>query len=134
MALKYKVIKSKKQYQEYEGILEGLASITVKTKALEDEIELLSALIEKWDNEQGHSVTGSFEDPVALLKSLMEERNLRAKDLVEILGVSKGLVSDILNYKKGLSRENLRILGKHFRIDIALRYSHRADRWVAMCR
>lgn len=30
----------------------------------------------------------------------MKENNLKAKDLAELLNVSKGLVSDILNYKK----------------------------------
>jgi HTH-type transcriptional regulator/antitoxin HigA len=46
----------------------------------------------------------------------MDERNLKAKDLVEILGVSKGLVSDILNYKKGLSKEIIRTLSDYFKV------------------
>ena len=44
------------------------------------------------------------------------DKKMKAKDLVEILGVSKGLVSDILNYKKGLSKEIIRILSAHFKI------------------
>ena len=44
----------------------------------------------------------------------MTEHQLKNKDLVGILGVSKGLVSDILNYKKGLSKEIIRNLAKHF--------------------
>jgi len=46
----------------------------------------------------------------------MEERNFKAKDLVDILGVSKGLVSDILNYKKGLSKEIIRSLSDYFKV------------------
>ncbi len=77
----------------------------------QDEVELLTFLIEKWD--QDHN---SFEDsdPIELLRSLMEEHKLKSKDLVEILGVSKGLVSAILNYKKGLSKEIIRALATHF--------------------
>ena len=51
-----------------------------------------------------------------MLKALMEEHNLRAKDMAGILDVSKGLVSDILNYKKGLSKEIIRTLAAHFRV------------------
>jgi len=124
-ALKYKVIKSRRQLDEYSDILEELRLVNVKTKALRDEIELLSVLIEKWDNDHNNVGHNSFEDPVELVRSLMDERNLKAKDLVEILGVSKGLVSGILNYKKGLSKENIRILSRYFKVDIALRYSYK---------
>lgn len=113
VALKYKVIKSKSQYKEYSKMLEELVTAGFKSKEMKDEIELLTLLIEKWDEENN-----SFAevDPITLLHTLMEERNLRAKDLVEILGVSKGLVSDVLNYKKSLSKEIIRTLADYFKI------------------
>jgi HTH-type transcriptional regulator/antitoxin HigA len=113
IAMKYKVIKSKTQYKEYAKIMEGLASSDLKSKEIRDEIELLTLLIEKWDEENN-----SFDDvdAITILHSLMEERNLKAKDLVEILGVSKGLVSDILNYKKGISNEIIRSLSDYFKV------------------
>ena len=105
--LKYKIIKTEEQYKEYCSKLETLLSNNVSP----DETELLTFLIEKWDDE--HS---SFKDlnPIELLHSLMDNHKLKAKDLVEILGVSKGLVSDILNYKKGLSKDIIRLLSSHF--------------------
>lgn len=108
--LKYKIIKTKEQYGEYCSILETLLN---KNKTNPDEVELLTFLIEKWDQEHN-----SFEDinPVELIHLLMKEHKLKSKDLVEILGVSKGLVSDILNYKKGLSKEIIRILSAHFNL------------------
>ena len=36
--------------------------------------------------------------------------------MAELLSVSKGLVSDILNYKKGLSKEIIRILAEQFKV------------------
>ena len=113
VALKYKVIKSKTQYKEYTKFLEELVSADFKSKEMKDEIELLTLLIEKWDEEHN-----SFNDvdPITLLHSLMKERRLKAKDLVEILGVSKGLVSDILNYKKGLSKGIIRTLSEYFKV------------------
>jgi len=108
--LKYKIIKTEEQYQEYVSKLEQLLSIEPE-KSVQEEIELLTLLIEKWDEEHN-----SFElaDPIQLLRSLMVENRLKNKDLVSILGVSKGLVSDILNYKKGLSKEIIRRLAKYF--------------------
>jgi len=110
-ALKYKVIKSREQYDEYCQLVEQLAFQDGVTPEVEEEIELLTVLIEKYDQENN-----TFEevDPIQLLISLMDDHNLKAKDLVDILNVSKGLVSDILNYKKGLSKEVIRKLADHF--------------------
>ena len=104
--LKYKIIKSESQYQEYCSKLEESLN-----NADQDEIELLTFLIEKWDEEHN-----SLEEvnPIELLRSLMNDHKLKSKDIAEIMGVSKGLVSDILNYKKGLSKEIIRKLSSHF--------------------
>lgn len=111
--LKYKIIKTKKQYEQYCNALESLLESGAKNKSVEEETELLTLLIEKWDNEHN---TFTDADPVALLKYLMNEHNLKAKDLVAILQVGKGLVSDILNYKKGLSKEIIRSLSAYFKV------------------
>lgn len=111
--LKYKVIKSKSQYSEYCNIVEELVFSGSKTTDVKDEIALLTLLIEKWDADHN-----SFEtvDPVRLLCSLMDDHKMKGKDLVDLLGISKGYVSDILNYKKGLSKEVIRKLSAHFKI------------------
>jgi hypothetical protein len=50
-SLKYTVIKSKAQYKEYCKALEELIDSDAKSKATGDEIDLLTLLIEKWDDE-----------------------------------------------------------------------------------
>lgn len=110
--LKYKVITSEKQYDAYCKTLEELI-FGAKNKQTKEEISLLTLLIEKWDHE--HNKFKEL-DPIELLCSLMLDHNLKAVDLVKILGVSKGLVSDILNYKKGLSKEVIRKLSEHFKL------------------
>jgi len=109
--LKYTVIKNQKQYDEYCDILEEL--ISTDDDKFSDEIELLTILIEKWDSEHN-----AFEDvdPIELLKSLMESNSLKAKDLVEVLDLSKGTISKILSYQKGLSKETIRKLSNYFNI------------------
>ena len=113
--LKYKVIKSDKQYNEYCQILHDLDFSTKrKTKPIEDEMELLTFLIEKYDEEHRN-----FEilEPIPLLKSLMKDHKMKAVDLANLLNVSEGLVSDMLNYKKGLSKETIRILSERFKLN-----------------
>lgn len=110
-ALKYTIIKDVDQYKYYCDILEQL--IIDNNKATKDETELLTLLIEKWDKEQN---TLNDSDPIALLRVLMEEHNLHAKDLVEILDLSKGTVSKILNYHKGLSKDTIRKLSDYFKL------------------
>jgi HTH-type transcriptional regulator/antitoxin HigA len=112
-ALKYKVISSNTQYREYSKILENLIYSEFKNKNLNDEIALLTLLIEKWDN--GHNSFNDL-DPVQLLQSLMESHQLKAKDLVDMLGASKSYVSEILNYRKGFSKVVIRKLASHFKV------------------
>ena len=112
-SLKYKIIKSKGQYTEYCKELETLLESKAKSNEVKDEVEMLTFLIEKWDAENSYFMEA---DPIEVLESLMKDRNIKAKDLVKILGVSKGLVSDILNYKKGLSKEIIRLLSSEFKL------------------
>ncbi len=109
--LKYTIIKNQKQYNQYCDILEDL--VDQSKVELQDEIDLLALLIEKWDQEHH-----SFQDidPIELLKALMVEHHLKAKDLVDILNLSKGMVSKILNYQKGLSKDTIRKLANYFKV------------------
>lgn len=95
--LKYKVITSKSQYNTYCNVLEELVFSGAKDRNTKDEIALLTLLIETWDASR---LSTTSLDPVELIQSFMKEHNLKAKDMVEILGISKGYVSDILHYKK----------------------------------
>lgn len=109
--LKYTVIKDIEQYEKYCEILEQL--ILREEKETQDEVELLTILIEKWDNEHN---TFNDSGPIELLKALMEEHELKAKDMVDILELSKGTISKILNYQKGLSKDTIRKLSDYFKV------------------
>ena len=109
--LKYTLIKSKEQYETYCNILEEL--IIQDINASKDEIDLLTLLIEKWDNEH---TTLNDSEPIEILISLMAEQNLKSKDLSDVLGLTKGTISKILNYNKGLSKDTIRKLSDYFKV------------------
>ena len=112
--IQYRIIKTKTQYRQYCDKLEKLIEAGKKSRAILDEIELLNLLIDKYDAEHN-----SFRDadPIELLKALMKEHKMKAVDLATLLNVSEGLVSDMLNYKKGLSKETIRILSERFKLN-----------------
>jgi len=111
----YMIIRSEEQYIAYCNDLEKLTSKydSRSSSDLLDLIDTITLLIEKYDEE--HSQLREI-DPIQLLKSLMNENNLKQKDLGNLLKVSKGHLSDILNYKKGLSKNVIRILSERFNV------------------
>lgn len=112
--LKYKVITSERQYNNYCKMLEELVFSSSKAKTVKEEIALLTLLIEKWDED--HNIFKEM-DPIELLKSLMKDHGMKSHQLAKLLEVSEGLVSDMLNYKKGLSKDTIRILAEHFKLN-----------------
>ena len=112
MADTYTLIKNDARYKQYCIQLEDLLAGEI-TEPVQDEIDLLTLLIEKYDEDQ-NSVQES--DPITLLRSFMVDHQMKAQDLTVILGISKGYVSDILNYKKGLSKDVIRKLAEYFKV------------------
>lgn len=110
-AFKISVIKSSEQYSQYCERLEDL--IQVNEPSVHDEVELLTVLIGKWDAEHN---TFNDSDPVELLKALINEHQINANTLAGILGLSKGTISKILNYKKGFSKDTIRKLADYFKV------------------
>ncbi len=109
-----KVIKSIKQYHEYCDELERLNSLKPISAEKEERIDLLTVLIEKWDEE--HSDSADLH-PVEMLKQLMEMHDLIPIELSQNTGIDKTVLSKILNFKKGFSKEVIRILSGYFKVN-----------------
>lgn len=97
-----------KTTQEYQAALNRLEVIfdSKKDSSTADELELLSFLIEKYENE-----TNPIElpDPIEAIKFRMEQLGYKQKDLAKAIGL-KSRVSEILNKKRKLSLEMIRKL------------------------
>lgn len=76
-----------------------------------EEADLLEVLIDAYE-EKYHSI--GPPDPIEYIKYIMENKNLKQKDFVEILGVSKSVFSKILSRKRPLSLEMIKKLHKTF--------------------
>jgi HTH-type transcriptional regulator/antitoxin HigA len=111
----YTIIRNEEQYWMYCNDLEKLTSEYGEnpSEKLHDFIETITLLIEKYD--EAHTTMEEL-DPIQLLKSLMNDNHMKQQDLAQLLKVSKGHVSDILNYKKGLSKKVIRLLSNRFKV------------------
>jgi HTH-type transcriptional regulator/antitoxin HigA len=112
-SLSYTVINSQNQYKAYCDHLAGLMKIKIKTRVELDSINLLRLLIKRWDEEQRPL---SDADPIEFLRSLMRQNNLKKSELAAKVGISRSLLSDILHYRRRLSREVIRKLASRFNV------------------
>ncbi len=113
--MKFKRVRSLEQYNEYCNLYEDLI-MKSKTKDSE-EIDLLELLIEDYDNRVIEAI-GIKEDmtPVELLRYLLEENNLTKAELARELGVSRQLITEILNYKRNISKKMITKLSDRFKM------------------
>jgi HTH-type transcriptional regulator/antitoxin HigA len=86
-----------------------------ETHPLANLMDVLGVLIETYETK---TIPEPPPDPVAVLKLLMEEHNLKQKDFPE-LG-SQGVVSEILNGKRTFNLRQIKALSTRFKIPAAV--------------
>lgn len=82
----------------------------------ENLLELLSVLIEKYEDEH-YPIPDS--SPNEVLKFLMEDRELKQKDLLPIFG-SSGITSEVVNGKRSISKAQAKKLADYFKVSVEL--------------
>lgn len=113
--MKYTKIKSDEQYAEYCELHEAL---TLKNYDKHiDEIELLEILMDEY--EERTIETPKEMSPVEIIAYLIEENNLSKSQLAKEIGVSRQLITDIINYRRNISKSMVNKLAKYFAIDPA---------------
>lgn len=113
--MKLKPIKSEKDYRNALVRLDLIFDAPIDSKE-GDEAEILSLLIENYENEH---YPIEAPDPIEAIKIRMEELNMRQKDLVGIIG-GKSRVSEILNRKKKLTVDMIRELERILQISASV--------------
>ncbi len=107
MESRYKVIKTEAEYRAGLARFEELLDMD-ESERDEDEIELLSLLIKKYEDEQ---YPIEPPDPIDAIKFRMEQAGLKPKDLIPYIG-SRSKVSEILSGKRDLTLSMIRALNK----------------------
>jgi len=101
---------------EYEKALKSMEVVfDEETGPLADYAETLTVLIAHYEEENFPVKKGQG---VEVLKFLMEQNNLKQKDLVGVLG-GKSSVSEILNGKRSMNLQHIRALADRFHVEPA---------------
>ncbi len=106
------VIHTEAENEHYAKILESLDAKPNSTPAEEELAELLTVLIENFEN-QHYSLEKA--SPIESVMALMEANGLKRKDLVDVFG-TPSIVSDVLNGNRNLTTEHIRRLSERFHV------------------
>lgn len=106
-----KIIKKESEYKKALTKLEKLFNAKPNTPK-GDELELLSLLIEKYEQEK---YPIDMPDPIEAIKFRMEQMGYTQNDLAKIIGL-KSRASEILNRKRPLTLEMIRNLHEKMNI------------------
>jgi HTH-type transcriptional regulator/antitoxin HigA len=111
-----KVIKSDAQLEHYTAQLLELERREYLSPGERDLAELLTILIEKYEDE--HYPIPSAPANV-VLRELLAANNLKQKDIAPIFG-SEGVVSEVLSGKRDLTTRHIKELSERFHVSAAI--------------
>lgn len=106
------IIRTEKENEHYIAVLEALDRATKLTAAEQRLAELLTLLIE--DFEERHYALKPAA-PVAVIEELMAANELKQKDLLDIFG-TPSIVSEVLSGKRKLTTGHIRKLSRRFHV------------------
>ena len=107
--MKLKIIKTKKEYQDYLIWVDKMFDKKTKINSAEGEKLQIALLLIKEYEDKKYPVP--MPDPIEAIKLKMVEKGLKNKDLVGKVG-SKGYVSALLNKRKPMTLELAKIFHK----------------------
>ena len=112
-----KAIHSEAENERALTLLENLTNKPVVNQAEQQLIELLSVLIE--DFEERRYRPKRRARPTDILRELMAANGVKQKDLVDVFG-SPSIVSEVLHQRRGFTVEHIRKLARRFKVSPAV--------------
>jgi HTH-type transcriptional regulator / antitoxin HigA len=107
------VIESEEENERMLAIVEKLMEKGENLSPEEEKLlKLLARLIEDFECEYYHPRDA---EPLQVLQHLMESRGIKPTHLWEVFG-SKGIASEVLNGKRGISKTHARALAQYFHV------------------
>jgi HTH-type transcriptional regulator / antitoxin HigA len=110
-----RIIQTDEENERLIAELERLDSLPQKTPELQALAELLTLLVQQYERHYDLDAVA----PVEALRSLMEDRGLRQRDLIGVFG-SSSVASDVINGKREISKQHARRLAEFFHVPVTL--------------
>lgn len=116
--MKTRILKTERDYNEacnrIYSLIHGVADAIEPDSPEGEELELLSLLVEKYEQEN-HPM--SAPNPIEAIKFRMEQMNLRQTDIAPLFG-SKTRVSEVLHGKRPLTLRMITLLNRYLGIPL----------------
>lgn len=110
------LIETEKEYKRMLAEIESLVDKGDRLSPEEDKLlELLAKLAEDFE-EKRYPIPAA--QPNEVLQELMTQRGLRQRDLIHLLGSSRGTASEVINGKRRISRTQARALADYFHVPV----------------
>jgi HTH-type transcriptional regulator / antitoxin HigA len=113
---KPEVIDGEEEHRRDIEILERLTAQETVSEAEKKLIALLTVLVEQFENKNYPVLDVG---PLDIIRHLMEEHQLRQKDLTDVFG-TESIVSDVLNGKRDLNKDHIKRLSERFKVSPAV--------------
>ena len=111
-----RAIHNEREYRKYLGRVESLLNQKSRSSAENRYLELLSILVERYEDEQDPVEAPA---PLDALKELMAANGMSQSALAKLLG-SSGIASEVLSGKRSLSKTHIRKLAVAFHVSTDL--------------
>ena len=111
-------IQSEEEYEIMMANIDELMSVSEEKLSPEEErlLETLAILVEDYEDKHYPMPEVSPNDT---LKCLIEDRELKQKDLLHIFG-SSGITSEVVNGKRSISKAQAKKLAEYFKVSVEL--------------
>ncbi|PAX55196.1 helix-turn-helix domain-containing protein [Brunnivagina elsteri] len=109
-----KIIRTEEENEKALAIVEKLMHQQSRSLEEDELYDLLITLIDKFEKE--YYSPGNSSTPHSMLLFLMEQRDIKQSNLVGVIG-SKGIVSEVVNGKREISKAQAKALGDFFQVD-----------------
>jgi HTH-type transcriptional regulator / antitoxin HigA len=106
------VIQNETEYKRHVTLMNKLAVKPELSKEEDRLLDLLTILVEAYDQKH-YKIPDAT--PAMVIRMLMQDRGLKNKDLVSILG-SSGVTSEIINGKRNPSKMQIKELAHYFNV------------------
>ena len=107
-------IRSEKELDEAIQVVDALVTQKRLSRAEDDYLDVLSDLIEAYEDK--HHPIGDVSD-ADMLRSLMENRDLTQAALAKQVGIAESTISEVLSGKRKLTRAQIGKLAKFFHVE-----------------
>jgi len=106
--------------EEYDRLLKEAEKLTFTKNCTPEQTALYKLLVTLIEVYEAENYAIDKSEPHEILQHIMESKGIRQADLVDIMKSSIGVVSEVVNGKRAISKAQAKALGDYFQVSPSL--------------